>query len=226
MLWRMAMKKLKRTIMRTLMPVLLILVCARYVYGTSDGGTTNTNNTDQTQILNAYGPGYSNAVTGDSLSIGLGGNASSTGGNADADAEDMKQLKQVLKTLPYNNPVNIIGGIFNGVRAAFGGPNYFHRGRGFEISNALIRERRPEGKPILIFIDSNISRELLHSSGYAYVGRVSLEGDVDRNWDQVYGAAVAEAIPWDVDILLISGGMKGVTVGSNLSFPGAAGAYS
>jgi len=29
-----------------------------------------------------------------------------------------------------------------------------------------------------------------------------------------------------VDILLISGGMKGVTVGSNLSFPGAAGAYS
>jgi len=33
-------------------------------------------------------------------------------------------------------------------------------------------------------------------------------------------------LPWDVDILLISGGMKGVTVGSNTSFPGAAGAYS
>ncbi|MBW7991624.1 MAG: hypothetical protein FVQ84_16645 [Planctomycetes bacterium] len=49
---------------------------------------------------------------------------------------------------------------------------------------------------------------------------------MDRNWDHVYDAAVAEALPWDVDILLISGGMKGVTVGSNLSFPGAGGAYS
>jgi hypothetical protein len=37
---------------------------------------------------------------------------------------------------------------------------------------------------------------------------------------------VAEALPWDVDILLISGGMKGVTVGSNIAFPGAGGAYS
>jgi len=63
-------------------------------------------------------------------------------------------------------------------------------------------------------------------AGYAYVGKVSLEGKVNRNWDQVYNAAVAETLPWDVDILLISGGMKGVTVGSNLSFPGAAGAYS
>ena len=33
-------------------------------------------------------------------------------------------------------------------------------------------------------------------------------------------------MPWDVDVLLISGGMKGVTVGSNIAFPGAAGAYS
>jgi len=33
-------------------------------------------------------------------------------------------------------------------------------------------------------------------------------------------------LPWNVDILLVSGGMKGVTVGSNLSFPGAGGAYS
>ena len=42
----------------------------------------------------------------------------------------------------------------------------------------------------------------------------------------MYDAAVAEALPWDVDVLLISGGMKGVTVGSNVAFPGAAGAYS
>jgi hypothetical protein len=71
-----------------------------------------------------------------------------------------------------------------------------------------------------------VDTNLLRKAGYAYVGKVSLEGNVNRNWDQVYDAAVAEALPWDVDILLISGGMKGVTVGSNLSFPGAAGAYS
>ena len=38
-------------------------------------------------------------------------------------------------------------------------------------------------------------------------------------------AAVAEALPWNVDILLISGGMKGVTAGSTVS-AGAGGAYS
>ena len=48
---------------------------------------------------------------------------------------------------------------------------------------------------------------------------------MDRNWDHVYDAAVAEALLWDVDILLISGGMKGVTVGSNTS-AGAGGAYT
>ena len=34
------------------------------------------------------------------------------------------------------------------------------------------------------------------------------------------------ALPWDVDLLLVSGGMKGVTVGSNISFPNAAMGYS
>ena len=78
----------------------------------------------------------------------------------------------------------------------------------------------------MVFIDTNVDTSLLREAGYAYVGKVSLEGKVDRNWDQVYDAAIAETLPWDVDILLISGGMKGVTVGSNISFPGAAGAYS
>ena len=108
----------------------------------------------------------------------------------------------------------------------FGGPDNFHHGRGFEIASSLVRTRRPEGKPLLVFIDSNVDTRLLRNAGYTYVGKVSLEGNVDRNWDHVYEAAVAEALPWDVDILLISGGMKGVTVGSNLSFPGAGGAYS
>jgi len=140
--------------------------------------------------------------------------------------DDMKMLKGVLTSLSYEGPLETIGGILNGVGALFGGPDNYHHGRGFEIANALTRQRRPDGKPLLVFIDSNVNTRLLRQAGYVYVGGVSLEGKVDRNWDQVYDAAVAEALPWDVDVLLISGGMKGVTVGSNISFPGAAGAYS
>jgi len=140
--------------------------------------------------------------------------------------DDMKELRGVIESLSYENPLGVIGGLLNGVGVAFGGPDNYHHGRGFEISSSLVRTRRPEGKPLLVFIDTNVNTNLLRDAGYAYVGKVSLEGNVDRNWDQVYDAAVAETLPWDVDLLLISGGMKGVTVGSNLSFPGAAGAYS
>ncbi len=140
--------------------------------------------------------------------------------------DDMRGLRGVLKSLPYESPLGVFGGILNGVGAVFGGPDNYHHGRGFEIANSLIRTRRPRRKPLLVFIDSNVDTALLTKAGYAYVGKVSLEGNVDRNWDHVYDAAVAEALPWDVDILLISGGMKGVTVGSNLAFPGAGGAYS
>jgi len=145
----------------------------------------------------------------------------------DPDSEgDMQELRGVIESLSYENPLGVIGGLLNGVGVAFGGPDNYHHGRGFEISSSLVRTRRPEGKPLLVFIDTNVNTNLLRDTGYAYVGKVSLEGKIDRNWDQVYDAAVAEALPWDVDILLISGGMKGVTVGSNVSFPGAAGAYS
>jgi hypothetical protein len=143
-----------------------------------------------------------------------------------SDPKDMKELKGVLQSLSYESPIHMLGGILNGVGVVFGGADNFHRGRGFEIANALVRTRRPKGKPLLVFIDSNVDRDLLKRAGYAYVGKVSLEGKVDRNWDQVYDAAVAESLPWDVDILLIAGGMKGVTVGSNISFPGASGGYS
>lgn len=141
-------------------------------------------------------------------------------------AEDMRMLRGVLTSLSHEGILESLGGVLNGVGAIFGGPDNYHHGRGFEISNALTRQRRPQGKPLLVFIDSNVDTQLLRRAGYVYVGSVSLEGKVDRNWDQVYDAAVAEALPWDVDVLLISGGMKGVTVGSNISFPGAAGAYS
>jgi len=139
---------------------------------------------------------------------------------------DKRELRGVLESLPYENPLNVLGGILNGVGVVFGGPDNYHHGRGFEIASSLVRTRRPRGKPLLVFIDSNVDTKLLKETGYAYVGKVSLEGKVDRNWDHVYDAAVAEALPWDVDILLVSGGMKGVSVGSNTSFPGAGGAYS
>ena len=138
---------------------------------------------------------------------------------------DVRELKGVLKSLPYENPLNILGGILNGVGAVFGGPDNYHHGRGFEIASSLVRTRRPKRKPLLVFIDSNVDTKVLKETGYTYVGKVSLEGTVDRNWDHVYDAAVAEALLWDVDILLISGGMKGVTVGSNTS-AGAGGAYT
>jgi hypothetical protein len=139
---------------------------------------------------------------------------------------DMKDLRGVIEALTYEGPLEGIGGFLNGVGVIFGGPDNYHHGRGFEISSSLVRTRRPNVKPLLVFIDTNVDTNLLKKAGYAYVGKVSLEGKVNRNWDQVYDAAVAETLPWDVDILLISGGMKGVTVGSNTSFPGAAGGYS
>jgi hypothetical protein len=140
-------------------------------------------------------------------------------------AEDNRELRSVLESLPHDGPIEFLGGILNGVGALFCGPDNYHHGRGFQIANSLVRQRRRKGAPLLVFIDTSVDTSLLRKAGYAYVGKVSLEGSVDRNWDQVYDAAVAETLPWDVDILLVSGGMKGVTVGSSGSFPGAGGAY-
>ena len=142
------------------------------------------------------------------------------------DPDDMRMLRGVLESISHEGPLELVGGILNGVGAVFGGPDNYHHGRGFEIANSLTRQRRPDGKPLLVFIDSSVDTNILRQAGYAYVGKIGLEGKVERSWDQVYDAAVAEALPWDVDILLVAGGMRGVTVGSNLSFPGAAGGYS
>ncbi|MHC4558795.1 MAG: hypothetical protein ACYTFW_15080 [Planctomycetota bacterium] len=130
---------------------------------------------------------------------------------------DMKQLRGVIESLSYDGPLEVLGGILNGVGAVFGGPDNFHHGRGFEIANSLSRSRRPKGKPLFVLVDSNVNSNLLRDAGYAYVGKVSLEGKVNHNWDQVYDAAVVETLPWDVDILVVSGGMKSVTIGSNSS---------
>lgn len=141
--------------------------------------------------------------------------------------EDMRELRTVLKDLPHTGLTEAIGGVLNTVAViVFGAPDRYHHGRGLEIINSVTRDRRPEGKPLLVFIDSNVDMGLLRDEGYAYMGKVDVEGDVDRNWDQAYKAAVTEALLWDVDILLVSGGMKGVTVGSNVTFPSAAAGYS
>jgi hypothetical protein len=142
------------------------------------------------------------------------------------DQDDMEELRAVLTSVPYDSPLDWVGALANGICVIFGGPDNYHHGRGFTISNSLARHRRSEGKPLIVIIDSYVDPQLLAENGYVYTGRVSIEGRVERNWDQVYDAAVAEAIPWDVDILLVSGGMKGVTVGSNLTLPSLGIGYS
>ncbi len=138
---------------------------------------------------------------------------------------DMEEIKGILRSLPYSGALEMIGGLLNGVTRLFGGPDQSHRGRGFEIANSVIRDRRPDRKPLLVFIDSSVDAQLLEEAGYAYVGRISLEGHYKRNWDHTYNAAIAEALPWDVDILLVSGGMKGVSLGTTKSLS-AGGGYS
>jgi len=136
---------------------------------------------------------------------------------------DMKEVKGILRSLPHDGALEVVGGFLNSVRTLFGGPDQYHHGRGFEIANSVIRDRRPEGKPLLVFIDSYVDPALLEQEGYAYAGRISLEGTHKRNWDHVYNAAIAEALPWDVDILLISGGMKGISIGTTKSLTGGGG---
>jgi hypothetical protein len=141
--------------------------------------------------------------------------------------DDMRELRSVLKALPHTGLLPAVGGVLNGVAVAlFGKPDTYFHGRGIEIADSIVRDRRPEGKSLLVFIDSNVDLNLLGEEGYAYMGKVSVESDPDRNWDQAYKGAVAEALLWDVDILLISGGMKGVTTGTNVTSPSAAAGYS
>jgi hypothetical protein len=141
--------------------------------------------------------------------------------------DDQHELRSVLKAVPHKGLLQAVGAVFNDMGVAlFGKPDTYFHGRGIEIADSIVRDRRPDGKALLVFIDSNVDMNLLGEEGYAYVGRVSVEADPERNWDQGYKAAVAEALLWDVDILLVAGGMKGVTTGTNVTFPSAAAGYS
>jgi hypothetical protein len=143
------------------------------------------------------------------------------------DSRDMHEVRSVLHALPHRGVLEAAGGVLNTVAVVlFGKPDTYFHGRGIEIADSIVRDRRPEGKSLLVFIDSNVDMKLLGEEGYAYMGKVSIEADTDRNWDQAYKAAVAEALLWDVDILLVSGGMKGVTTGRNITFPSAGVGYS
>jgi len=142
------------------------------------------------------------------------------------DPRDMHEVRSVLRALPHRGLLAAAGGMLNTVAVVlFGKPDTYFHGRGIEIADSIVRDRRPEGKSLLVFIDSNVDMRLLGEEGYAYMGKVSIDADTDRNWDQAYKAAVAEALLWDVDILLVSGGMKGVTTGTNITFPSAAAGY-
>jgi len=143
------------------------------------------------------------------------------------DPDDMHEVRSVLTAIPHQGVLEAAGGVLNTVAVVlFGKPDTYFRGRGIAIADSIVRDRRPDGKSLLVFIDSNVDMKLLGEEGYAYMGKVSIEADTSRNWDQAYKAAVAEALLWDVDILLVAGGMKGVTTGTNVTFPSAAGGYS
>ena len=142
------------------------------------------------------------------------------------DPEDMDQLRHTLEAVPYRGLLSILPGVFNQIGMVFGAPDNYHHGRGFQISNSLMRDRRPKGKPLMVLYTDDIDRRVFKKASYEYVGKVSIEGHQSRNWDQVYCAAVAEVLPWNVDVVIIDGGRKGVSVGSNSSFPSAGAGFS
>ena len=139
----------------------------------------------------------------------------------------MDEIKRILESLDYDGPAEIFVGCINGIRGLLGGPNAFHYGRGVEITESLVKYRRPKGKPLRVLIDpTNGGKEKLRDAGYISTGKIGTVGDTDRNWEHAYYVAVAEVLIWDIDILLISGGMRGVTVMNNSAAPGIAGGYS
>ena len=141
--------------------------------------------------------------------------------------EDMRELRSVLKALPHGawsrrsaacstaSPWSCSARPTRTITAA--GSRSPTRSRG---------TAGPRASPCWSSSTPTWTWACWREEGYAYMGKVSVEGDADRNWDQAYKAAVTEALLWDVDILLVSGGMKGVTVGSNITFPSAAAGYS
>jgi len=143
--------------------------------------------------------------------------------------EHLRELYSVLTSVQHEGPIEFIGGIFGGIVDIFVRSNEStYKGKGFVISNSLIKNRRRKGQVLIVLTPSSVQEEklIIESGLYVHAGNVGVEGNETHNWDQVYDVAIAATLLRDVDILLISGGMKGVTIGSNNSFPGGAVGYS
>lgn len=131
--------------------------------------------------------------------------------------EQMKEIKKALNDIDYKGPFELLGGILS--------PGNLTGGKFNRRVNSIIRKPRRPGQPLVLLID-NVDYKALEKDGYVYVGEIGIEGGLKHNFDQIYTAIIAEVLPWDVDLLLFSGGGKGVTIGSTRAFPNAAGAYT
>jgi hypothetical protein len=86
--------------------------------------------------------------------------------------EDMQMLKRLLRSAPYANGFKAIGGLFTPTLKT-------HRLRGFNVSNALFRDERPEGKRFMIMIDNDVDRETTPDGGICLCGENQRGGPRD-----------------------------------------------
>ena len=102
-----------------------------------------------------------------------------------------------------------------------------HRFRGIEVENGFLKDKRPKDLPLMVFVDGSLNLSKLKAAGYVDVGTTTARADnTSRTWDQVEASIVAETLPWNIEIIIISGGMKGISVATNDSIPVAIGAGS
>ncbi len=119
------------------------------------------------------------------------------------DYRDREKIRRIVQSAPYMGPIECLGGVLNEIGVALGASDRIHYGRGFLISSSVDRRIRPEGKPIRVLLDRHASPKRLKKAGYNYVGKVYIVGQYNHTWDHVYHVALAEVLPWDVDILVI-----------------------
>ena len=124
-----------------------------------------------------------------------------------SDKQQMKELRNISNK-----------GLIEGLISLFGDNK-------IKITESLVKTPRKEGKVLRTIPGVIGAREKLQEAGYISVGKIGCRGTLDHNWDHVYLASVEEALKWDIDIILVDGGMKGVTIMKNGTFPGIAGAY-
>ena len=206
-----------------------------YSGGSASGVSINTtsnykNQTPPLNVASPYLPFWNHGGWGPIRALfpnGPAGNVYEKVWDSD-NKEHLRELYGVLTSVQHEGPIEFIGGLFGGIGDIFIRSNEStYKGKGFVISNSLIKKRRRKGQVLVVLTPSSIEEEklIIESGCYVHAGNVGVEGNETHNWDQAYNVAIAIAMLRDVDILLVSGGMKGVTIGSNTSF-GSAGGYS